>query len=400
MSNSDEKDLLTRELRERSADVDGHPIGFDAVRQSARRIRRRRNIVTGAVAAVVASISLPTGLAVTTALNEPGGGEDDSLIATSPAPTPVGSVDLTTKGVPAGQSPRMPYLVPRGFVTPDGTKVEVGFNLTSVAPFEDGWIGHVYAGNGGAEIYTFDADGNRTGTGAQMAGESMVVAADGSRVAYTLVAEDGTQTLVDAPTSGAEPRTWEFAARPAVEPVAFLDEDSLVIQQAAGGRPTYSTLDEGGEPRQLDGFLGVADAHDGLVAGITTEDMGSACSAVRRASTGETLWETCDYSLLGFSPDGRWIAATGPYQSGFGMVSGAILDAEDGTPMVDYVQATRTSQVTLADLVWEDDDSVLAPVMDGNSYGLLRLGLDGTLETTVEPIEAPAFEDWPLWLNR
>lgn len=400
MSNFDEKDLLTRELRERSADIDGHPIGFDAVRQSAKHIRRRRNIVTGAVAAVVASISLPTGLAVTSALNEPGDGGDDNLIATSPAPTPVGSVDLVTKGLPAGETPRLPYLVHQGFVTPDGTKVDVGVNLTSVAAFEDGWIGHVYAGNGGAEIYSFDADGNRLGTGAQMAGESMIVSADGSRVSYTLVAEDGSQTLVDAPTSGEQPRTWDFPERPAVEPVAFLDENSMVIQEATGGAPTYSTLDEGGELKRLDGFLGVADAHDGLVAGIVSEDMGSTCSAVRRPSTGETVWETCDYSLLAFSPDGRWVAATGPYQSGFGMVSGAILDAEDGTPMVDLEQATRTSQVTLADLVWEDDDSVLAPVMDGNSYGMLRLGVDGTMETTVEPIEAPAFEDWPLWLSR
>ncbi len=53
MSSHDEKDLLTRELRERSSDVGGHPIGFDAVRKSARRIQRRRQVLAGAVAAVV-----------------------------------------------------------------------------------------------------------------------------------------------------------------------------------------------------------------------------------------------------------------------------------------------------------------------------------------------------------
>jgi hypothetical protein len=72
MNNLDEKDLLARELRERAGDVAGHPVSFTAVRASAKRLQRRRQVVTGAVAAAVAGIALPTGVAVTAALNDNG----------------------------------------------------------------------------------------------------------------------------------------------------------------------------------------------------------------------------------------------------------------------------------------------------------------------------------------
>lgn len=70
MNHLDEKDLLARALRERAGDVTGQPVSFQAVRGSARRVQRRRRIVTGAVAAAVATVALPTGIAVTAALTD------------------------------------------------------------------------------------------------------------------------------------------------------------------------------------------------------------------------------------------------------------------------------------------------------------------------------------------
>ena len=65
MNNSDEKDQLTRELQDRSRDIDGHPIDFESVKQGARRIARRRRITGVAVAAAVLAIAVPTALALT-----------------------------------------------------------------------------------------------------------------------------------------------------------------------------------------------------------------------------------------------------------------------------------------------------------------------------------------------
>ena len=59
-----EKDALTRELQDRSHDIGGHPIGLGDVKQSARRIQRRRRIASGFVAAAVLAVAVPTSIAV------------------------------------------------------------------------------------------------------------------------------------------------------------------------------------------------------------------------------------------------------------------------------------------------------------------------------------------------
>ncbi len=131
MSNHDEKDLLSRELHQRSAGIGGHPIGLDDVRGRARSIRRRRNAVRGVVAAVVLAVAVPVGLSTTDLLGSSrtpappvaSGSVEPSPDTPAPTPEPDGSFPLTVHGLTQGEPAGVPYVVAKGdqLVTPDGT---------------------------------------------------------------------------------------------------------------------------------------------------------------------------------------------------------------------------------------------------------------------------------------
>ena len=91
------------------------------------------------------------------------------------------------------------------------------------------------------------------------------------------------------------------------------------------------------------------------------------CSGVTDPLAGtKLLWDTCDYSLGAFSPDGRYIVGLAAYSDGPGSPSLSILDATTGEPLVDYrgPKDGRTC-IGVDQAVWEDDDTVLATRVAG-----------------------------------
>ena len=116
MSNHDEKDLLTQTLRERADGVGGGSLDLATVRGRARGIKRRRNALRGAVAAMVATVAVPGGMAVNTALQTPGEDGPDVVATGTPSPSTVeerrleGPTALTLEGLPTGPAPAIPYL--------------------------------------------------------------------------------------------------------------------------------------------------------------------------------------------------------------------------------------------------------------------------------------------------
>jgi hypothetical protein len=398
MTNFDEKDLLARELRERAADVDGHPIGFDAVRQSARKIRRRRNMVTGAVAAVVASISLPTGVAITAALDGPDGRTDDQMVATNPAPDLAGPAKLTLEGLPRGEDPAIAYFHKGTVVTPERT-FELDTTLQALVRRADGWIGLGYAGNG-AEVYHLDE--SLEVTGSEPSGQTMASNDDGSLVAYVRIEPDGSQTLLSAAELDA--LSWTFPERPAVEPVGYVGPGDVVYQTFQGERSTAGIARGDGTTEPLQGFVGLSSASDtaGLIAGQTrVNDDGSGCFGVMDpgSSTKEMVWSTCAYSLNTFSPDGKWLLAGPAYGDGQGDRELYILDARTGAPVMEYTQP-RDGQVALMATAWESDETVLSVATEGMTTTVLRMSLDGRLEDAVEPAQGDPFADMPFWFSQ
>ncbi len=419
MSNHDEMDLLTQTLRERADGVGGGSLDLESVRGRARGIKRRRNAVRGAVAAMVATLAVPGGLAVNTALQTPGDERPDNNIATgTPSPSTVeerrleGPTALTLEGLPTGPVPAIPYLTVdpdaqerKLLVTPDGT-VELDDELGPVQAAVrsgDGWTVLAYPG---PRLHRLDAEGQIVGTEQYTAGERIAVAHDGSHLLYVLVdPSDDAQLVTASPTEGAtEPVSWRLPARPAVTPIGFVDDDTIVFETTDDrGATTVYTAGPGEEPQPFDSpLLGATAAGDGIVYGYTKVDEiePSVCSAAVDADSGEMVWENCDYSLPGSSLNaaGDLLLAHPGYTDGYVPLSVSVLDAATGEPLVDYGQTERRGQVTAFDSAWESDRTFVTTVADGEDFAIVRYGAEGGSELAAGPVKGEAYGDAPFWL--
>jgi hypothetical protein len=229
-----------------------------------------------------------------------------------------------------------------------------------------------------------------------------VVGDDGSQVVYVQIEEDGTQTLVNAPTNGLDPQTWSLPKSPAVEPIGLVDEGSVVYATLApdGTEKVLMATAEG--VTELEGFVAGEDASTvtGMVIGQTRSDLvNGSCWGVMdpAASTTDMVWETCDYWLKSFSPDGSHIAATIPEADGIGAPSLTVLDADSHEPVVEFTN-DRKHQSALFQGTWEDDDSVLGIVTEATTFQVVRFELDGRAVAASDPVEVdPQRDDFPLW---
>ena len=406
MNHFDEQDQLTQELHNRSHDIDRDAIGLESVKHSARKIQRRRRIVSGAVAAAVLAVAVPTALAVTNGINrsgDPVDGPNPSPTETqSAAPRPDGPVRLTTEGIPRGEDPQVNYLrSPLGgaggeLVTPSGWRY-LPVSLQGITSYGDGWIGLGYD-SFGAEMFFLDADLQITDR--LPSGPSFAVSSDGNRVTYVKIEADKSQTLVNAPATGADPLAWSFPEVPPIAPVGFVDTDTVLFQTGEKD-PVIGLATLGNKITQLDGFIKVTGANmaNGLVAGQTRSNPdASGCYGVMdpASSTSEMLWETCDYSLSTFSPNGQFVLASDPYLDGFGTRSVSILDAQTGDLVVTY-QQRGNSQMALTQTVWESGDTVLAIAAEGTSFTILRMSAAGDLDAATDPLENDPNADIPYW---
>ncbi|MFT4008923.1 MAG: hypothetical protein QM655_02655, partial [Nocardioidaceae bacterium] len=107
------------------------------------------------------------------------------------------------------------------------------------------------------------------------------------------------------------------------------------------------------------------------------------CSEVRDGP--KVPWQTCEYELTSFSSDGQYVLGQPAYGDGQGMGYLAVLDAETG-------QVVRKFQTTheglIIDVRWDGEkDSLIALMYEGQSFQLVRLGVDGQLEKAGDPIE-------------
>ena len=282
-------------------------------------------------------------------------------------------------------------------MTPSGwRRLPVG--LQDISPYGGGWIGFGYDSRG-EEMFFLDAalqiiDRFSSGTG-------LSVSSDGSQVAYVKIEDDKSQTLVSAPVSGAEPMTWSFPERPSLSTAGFVSLDTVLYSAGVDGVETFSLATSGGRTKRLDGFLKITGANvaNGLVAGQTRSNPdASGCFAVMdpASSTSEMLWDTCDYSLSTFSPNGQFVLASDPYLDGLGTASVSILDAQTGELVVTY-QQVGNSQIALTQTVWESNDTVLAIAVDANTYTIVRMSTWGDLEAATDPFENDPNADFPYW---
>ena len=182
--------------------------------------------------------------------------------------------------------------------------------------------------------------------------ENFVSNPDRSWVAYTTV-DQAAQTLVQAPTNGGSVVSAEFPAVPQVDPVDFVGDGEVLYQttDSRGRHQTIGISSDAGEVAFEGRFVKAiaANTETGLVTVQTKSNPDtSGCFGVvdPAVSTAELVWDTCDYSLGAFSPDGKYVLASDPYQSGAGPASVSVLHARTGDLVASF-QPERGTQVTL-----------------------------------------------------
>jgi hypothetical protein len=390
MSTHDEKDLLTRELRERSADVGGHPIGMDAVRRSARRIQRRRQVVTGAVAAAVLAVAVPTALTVAD-INSTAPGP----VAPGPSPTRTveprlrGPVAMTLEGLERGDDAHVDYLDRDQLVLADGGTVQLAKEYQEIARHGDGWVA-LSQKDGEFTRDLLDARGTVTSSAPSTYG--LAVNRDGSHVAYSEVV-NGRQRLLDA--SARDTRSVPAPTGGQVAPVGYAGPGVLVYR-TEGETGQVFVLDEKSGTYEIDAnpklvSASAASEAEGFVAGMIESKPDGSCWAVVSYRTGNQTFNTCKHSLGRFSPNGKYVIGTDAYADGAGARSLAVLDAHNGKVLVQF-ERKGDSQLYLGEMVWEDNEHVLAPVVDGLKSQIVRFGVDGSMEAASEPATLDDYE--------
>jgi hypothetical protein len=389
-------DDLTRSLREQADRIGGHPIDLESVRGRARGIQRRRRVVAGA--GVLAAIAL----IVPVALTSGGGllsGDDNLPPATNTSPTPIGRVKAVAASAPRGEDPSVPWMDGSVLHQRDGTTTDLGKAYQQVTPYNGGWAVVDFAAGTTSFL---DANGE---VRESVAGQSLAVSRDGQSLARAMTATAGNQDIGLYPVSGVGPGgylssvvsfdgTVELAGFTGAQEVAYTLTDPK-------GKPGAWVTDWEQEPRRLPGLIDVKAANQatGMVSGLTSLDElePGSCSAVVVAATGQIRWETCDYTLEAFSPDGRYVIGTDAYHDGLGGTTVAILDATDGTVLVEYT--TRDLGI-IPSAVWETSSTVLITTHQDGQWYALRLGLDGTVEQALDPVRAGEVDNpWSFGLR-
>jgi hypothetical protein len=390
---SNQTDELTRALHERSEVMSGTHVSFEDVKGRARGIRRRRRAASGiAVAAVALAVAVPMGIN----LDGVDRGQrplpaDQPTTTTEPTgqAEPRGPVEIDAAKARRGEDPAITYLSGSTLHPSGGADVGLPEAYSAVAPYADGWVGISVADG----TTTFlDASGRPTQE--PYPGASAAVTADGQWLATVLYATGGVDMQL-WPTAGADPQegygSHVVAFEGQLEYAGFLGPETIAYNLTTDGRdgatvtPYVADWYGEGEPREIPGLLSVRAANeaDGTVSGMTSLDQlaGEACYAVVDPATGDERWETCDYALDGFSPDGRYVVGTDAFADGLGGRQVAILEASTGDVVAEYATQERAYH---QDPVWESGSTVLVPVYQDGAWFLVRLRPDGTVEKALD----------------
>jgi hypothetical protein len=378
-------------MHRRADALHGTPLDLSDVRGRARTIRRhRQGAVAAAVTAAVAAVVLPLAL-LTPA---------DRVQDPQPADTPM-QVPLDPRSAPQGGAAEVSYeeIDARKLVTP-GATYDLPVAYPQIVPYLDAWMALTTAqpGTTGTRVVTLDSEFNEidVADGAT----SIAVRPDGDRLAYGWDDSVRWNLVVPATTEAREftARISDSGPGSDVSAIGWLADDQVVVEATAAGTETHTFLvvAEDGTQTEFDGFdfLDSASFANGLVAGQTSYDdaTGSSCSGAMdpTAASPSLLWETCDYQLGQFSPDGKYVVGLGLVSTP-GSPSVSVLDAATGKPVVDF--DGRAESATVDQVVWEDSSTLLAAVVQDGQHYVVRATLDGELERVAGPIAGTAMDD-------
>jgi hypothetical protein len=392
-NNFDEE--LTVTLRERAGAVPPRPDLAGAAIRQAHGIRRRRRIAGGVAAAALVALAVPVGLQAGDALNRgnaplppasqgPDNRTDEERVDEGPTEITPSEVTVQLEDLPVGAAPMVPYLDGSQLIV-DGEPIDLG------------------------------VDANQLGQ----------VAYAGGEVYYSVRSDEGELTLV-VPPGGEEPTEFPIDAGPWSSPdgryAAYLAENTLTAIDTTSGAWSsvavrradilQSVTFVGGDiyftAGDVDPVLnrwriGTTDivsvddvtratavSPDGeLVADMYQIDDYGSDTRMTSLSTGEVLWETTDFSVLGFSPDGRFVWGASDYGDGYADTMNVVLDAYSGE-VVMRLDSPRDPerQLSFKQSVFESDTTLLVSLEQSGSAALVRCDLTtGGCELTNELVD-------------
>ena len=364
------------------------PFTVTDVRTRARRIQRRRAAVAGAAVAAVLAIAIPVGASMV----GPTPRSEVPPVTQPPAPRITETVRIDPLSAPVGGELSLPLIdVDEQSLVINGETVDLPRRYDQLTPYADGWIGITFVDpedEGAVGVQVLGPDFEVLDEAAPTS--HLAVSTDGSRIAWA--EHDGERwTVVERDRDGTrEERRTSLppgSADARVRPVGFLPGDALLVgtTDPATGQESALVVGPDGSTSPLPASLRVGSSSEvtGLVSVQTRFTGDGSCWQVRDAGTGGTeVWRTCDYSVLGFSPDGRHVLGFTDYLTAGGSPTLAVLDAATGERVVDFeVAGARTGVVAInPEVAWEDDGTVVATLVTGERQYVVRLGLDGTVE--------------------
>jgi hypothetical protein len=331
-----------------------------------------------------------------------------TLEPTPTAPTPSASstgstgspeaITVSLKGLKPGATPGLAYLLHEGpawrLMLPGGGSVPVGrayydFAMTGGSGFVGMRIGDA------SVVDVVDGSGSVTHT-EKAIGYQLAVTPDGQMVGWVRPGgvpvdyEVATDEVLTGPKVQGGTDLAALAGKKTCRE-AESEVNGCLWLVADGDQGTWGASSHG-IVDQLPGLGTAADIDDdGYVVGISsTSDEGS-CSVFIRAWR-KPRWETCDYRLRTFSPQGSRISATNAYADGLGDTQLAVL-GRDGSVQQEFRAARGVTFMTAR---WEDEDHLLvvayAQGKSQNGWSILRLGVDGSAEVAVPAIAGDDYQ--------
>ncbi|RNL61222.1 hypothetical protein EFK50_17795 [Nocardioides marmoriginsengisoli] len=383
---------LTKTLR-RQADhfsaSGGGNLDYAQVVSRAGEIRRGRRMRASMVmAAVVVAVAVPIG--ITTLASDPV--KKTPSVATEPDGSKIG---LTA--MPTGKAPTNGYLLDGTlYVGKKRLPLGSGGDPMELVRIDGGYL--VARSTEQSMAVSFISDnGKSTGEAWPYEGGGIAVSPEGNVGAF--VEPDGTVMAVEGGGSryfeiGSVPAAGHYSARAVVgENCSGRSEETgcTVYVQSNDEKPKVYTISPHQEAAEVDTpIIGLADVRtDGsrtLLAGMISVNDTEPGSCSEVSENGKQLWKTCDYSLDEFSPDGRYVLAGPAYRDGPGDGKFAVLDAATGDLVLDL---GTTREAIVVATRWDDDNHVVATVIEGNQSAIVRFETNGSREYASKKVTEP-----------
>ena len=285
--------------------------------------------------------------------------------STSPVPTKTGPVKtkINLAKLPQGRAPQVPYLTGRTVRGGAGGDVKIPgtAQIQAVARLGQDVLAIVSKGTGSELLKITDTgEVRRTPDVSQL-----LTADDGNAAVYvaTRTNENGEElagATVYLETSEVQrisvPDRWGVTPQGYVDGKVYFraqttqDGSSWGLYEWTPGMKTV-------EIKTVANPTGLT-ADGTVAASMSTLTGSSSCSNAIEVASGKRLWRTCDYQLLGFTPDGATAIGAPAYQDGYGDGLAAALDVKKGDLLHEWSGVFRQT-------VPEDDQHLLLLADDG-----------------------------------